>query len=154
MTLFIQIYTDHAEDIDVEYFRELTKPRIMPDIDPKVALMVLKFYVDLILDDDETCEIMEVLQGDSLMKRCVTVVAKYWQGEVCEPLMIDDEWANSPSMRRATASHESATLHRLLPHELQSYLLEKCILEAKNDVDSEKTIVQNFEGSKKEVRMM
>ncbi|KAL7541508.1 hypothetical protein ACHAXR_010989, partial [Thalassiosira sp. AJA248-18] len=140
----------HAEEIDVEYFRELTKQRIMPDIDPKVALMLLKFYVDLILDDDENCVIMEVLQGDSLMNRCVTVVAKHWQGEVCEPLMIDAEWDNpTESMRRHLSAQEPAALHRSLPSELQNYLLEKCILAAKNDVDSGKTNVGEYEEKKK-----
>ncbi|KAL7534230.1 hypothetical protein ACHAXR_008399 [Thalassiosira sp. AJA248-18] len=32
--------------------------------------MVLKLCVDLILDSDANCVIMEVLQGDNLMKRC------------------------------------------------------------------------------------
>lgn len=144
----------HAEDIDVEYFRELTKPRIMSEIDPKVALMLLKFYVDLILTDDEHCDIMEVLQGDSLLNRCVTVVAKQWQGEVCEPLMIDAEWDADPTTpavrRRPLSPHaEQTALHRSLPPMLQNYLLEKCILEAKNDVDTQKSTVENYEGRKK-----
>lgn len=137
---------DHAEDIDVEYFRELTKPRIMPDIDPKVALMVLKLYVDLILADDASCNIMEVLPGDSLMNRCITVVAKHWQPEVCEPMITDAKWDNPG---RNFGSHEPAALHRLLPPPLQNYLLEQCILAAKNDVDSEKTTVDGFEGRKR-----
>eukprot|EP00580_Thalassiosira_gravida_P015268 CAMPEP_0201661640 /NCGR_PEP_ID=MMETSP0494-20130426/3942_1 /ASSEMBLY_ACC=CAM_ASM_000839 /TAXON_ID=420259 /ORGANISM="Thalassiosira gravida, Strain GMp14c1" /LENGTH=1605 /DNA_ID=CAMNT_0048139801 /DNA_START=141 /DNA_END=4958 /DNA_ORIENTATION=+ len=143
----------HAEDIEVEYFRELTKPRIMSDIDPKVALMMLKFYVDLILDDDENCEIMEVLRGDSLMNRCVKVVSKKWEGEVCEPLIIDAEWDDptSPaSRRRSLPQHaEPTALHRSLPPTLQNYILEKCILEAKHDIDAEKSIVKNYEGKKK-----
>jgi len=142
----------HSEDIDVEYFRELTKPRIMPDIDPKVSLMVLKFYVDLVLGDDENCEIMEALQGDSLSDRCIAVVAKHWQGEVCEPMMVDAEWAdNSTPRARATPTshHEPAALHRSLPPKLQSHLLEQCILEAKGNVDAEKDVARNFEGQKK-----
>lgn len=118
----------------------------MPDIDPKVALMVLKFYVDLIFDEDEHCDIMEVLHGDSLMNRCVKVVAKHWQGEVCEPLMIDAEWDNpTESMKRHLASQEPAALHRSLPPLLQNHLLEQCILAAKNDVDSEKASVKKKE---------
>jgi len=140
----------HAEDIDVEYFRELTKPRIMSDIDPKVALMLLKFYVDLILGDDENCEIMEVLHGDSLMDRCVKVVAKKWQGEVCEPLMNVTEWGDPASRRRPFSPNaEPAALHRSLPPTLQNYILEKCVLEAKNDVDAEKSTIESYEGKTK-----
>ena len=118
----------------------------MPDIDAKVALMVLKFYVDLIFDDNPTCDIMEELHGDSLMTRCVEVVAKNWQGEVCEPLMIDAEWDNpTETMRRNLSSHEPAALHRSLPSELQNYLLEQCILAAGNDFDSEKTNAKKSE---------
>lgn len=142
--------SDHADDIDVEYFRDLTTPRIMPDIDPKVALMVLKFYVELIFDDDENCDIMEVLHGDSLMNRCVAVVAKHWQGEVCEPIMIDAEWdGHAGPTRLRASSHEPAAIHRDLPPELQNYLLEKCLLEAKNNIDNEKEAVQTFEDKKK-----
>ena len=129
----------------MEYFRELTKPRIMPNIDPKVALMVLKYYTDLLYAEDENCDVMQVLQGDSLMNRCVAVVAKHWQPEVCEPLMIDAEWESGP----ASSQHEPAALHRTLPPPLQNYLLEKCILAAKNDVDSGKATIDDYEGKKK-----
>lgn len=139
----------HASDIDVEYFRELTKARLMPKIDSKVALMMLKFYVDLILDDDKTCNIMDVLQDDSLAARCITVVAKNWQGEICEPLMIDAERSSSPEARRHGTTHEPAAHHRLLPPQLQNYLLEKCILEASSDIDAEKATINKFEGEKK-----
>ena len=135
---------DHAKDVDVEYFRELTKPRIMPDIDPKVALMVLKFYVDLILADDSDCDIMEVLQGDSLMNRCITVIAKHWKEEVCGSMIDDTEWENSTKSARQQIilSHHPAAIHRSLPPKLQNHLLEKCILGAKIEVDAEKSKIE------------
>ena len=130
----------HAEDIDVEYLRELTKVRLMPDIDPKVALMLLKFYVELIFDDDENCDTMDVLKGDSLMQRCIAVAAKHWQDEVYEPLMVDSEW-NEPGK-------EPTAVHRALPTKLQNYLLEKCIIEAKHDFDSERAAKEAQQGEK------
>ena len=123
----------HAEDIDVEYLRELTKQRLMPEIDSKVALMLLKFYVDLIFADDENCDIMDVLVGDSLMQRCIAVAAKHWQGEVYEPLMVDSEFNE-----KRPPAQEPTAIHRALPTKLQNHLLEKCIIEAKNDFDSER----------------
>ncbi|KAL3763845.1 hypothetical protein ACHAW5_006263 [Stephanodiscus triporus] len=139
----------HADDIDVEYFRDLTKPRIMPDIDPKVALMILKFYVDLILVDDENCNIMEMLPGDSLMNRCISVVAKYWKEEVCEPMIIDFERDSfTVPVRGHNSSHHPAAIHRSLPAQLQNYLLEKCLIEAKNNSDSAKAERESFEVKK------
>jgi hypothetical protein len=141
--------TDHADDIDVEYFRDLTKPRIMPDIDPKVALMILKFYVDLILVDDENCNIMEMLPGDSLMNRCISVVAKYWKEEVCEPMIVDSEWDSfTVPVRGHSSSHHPAAIHRSLPAQLQNYLFEKCLIEAKNNSDSAKIERESFEVKK------
>lgn len=134
----------HSEEIDVEYFREITKCKIMPELDAKVALMILKFYVDLIFDDDEDCEIMEILQGDSLSDRCITVVSKHWQDEICEPLMIDTEWDESTPSRRSSP-HEPASLHRSLPPKLQNVILEKCLLEAKDDLDTEQTVLESLD---------
>jgi predicted RNase H-like nuclease (RuvC/YqgF family) len=109
----------------------------MPEIDPKVALMMLRFYVDLILEDDENCNIMEMLPGDSLMDRCIAVVVKHWEEEVCEPIIVDSERDHATVSKRGhSLSHLSATIHRLLPAHLQNYLLEKCLVEAKNDSDS------------------
>jgi len=68
---------------------------------------------------------------------------------VCEPLTIDAQWDN-PNTDTRRHRPEQAALHRALPPPLQNYLLEKCILEAKNDMDSEKTMVQNYDGKKKE----
>jgi hypothetical protein len=135
---------DHAKDVDVEYFRELTKPRIMPDIDPKVALMVMKFYVDLILADDGECDIMEVPRGDSLMNRCITVIAKHWKEEVCASMIVDVEWENSPesARRQSSTMHQHAVIHRSLPPKLQNHLLEKCLLGAKVEVDAEKSKIE------------
>ena len=139
----------HAEDIDVEYLREITKQRLMPEIDSKVALMLLKFYVDLIFADDENCDIMDVLVGDSLMQRCIAVAAKHWQGEVYEPLMVDSEFNESASpMKRRLPAHEPTAIHRALPTKLQNYLLEKCIIEAKNDFDSERAAKDAQQGEK------
>jgi len=139
----------HAEDIDVEYLRELTKQRLMPEIDPKVALMLLKFYVDLIFADDEHCDIMDVLVGDTLMQRCITVAAKHWQGEVYEPLMVDSEFNESGSpLKRRLPAHEPTAIHRTLPSKLQNYILEKCIIEAKNDFDSERVAKEAQQGEK------
>ena len=141
---------DHSEEIDLEYFRELTKTRIMPGIDSKIALMILNFYCTLILEDDENCNIMKELQGDSLMNRCVSVIAEHWQGEVCDPLLLDD--SNTPAVRKLALPPHSgpAALHRDLPPTLQNFVLEKCILAAKLDVDSQKSTVENFEEKKKE----
>ncbi|KAL7457435.1 hypothetical protein ACHAWC_008974 [Mediolabrus comicus] len=127
----------HAEDIDVEYLRELTKVRLMPDIDPKVALMLLKFYVELIFDDDEGCDIMDVLKGDSLMQRCIAVAAKHWQDEVYEPLLVDGEWDEK--------KQDPTALHRALPSNLQNYILEKCVIEAKHDFDKERATIEAHE---------
>ena len=127
----------HAEDIDVEYLRELTKVRLMPDIDPKVALMLLKFYVELIFDDDEGCDIMDVLRGDSLMQRCIAVAAKHWQDEVYEPLLVDGEWDEK--------KEDPTALHRALPSNLQNYILEKCVIEAKHDFDKERATIEAHE---------
>ena len=127
----------HAEDIDVEYLRELTKVRLMPDIDPKVALMLLKFYVELIFDDDEGCDIMDVLKGDSLMQRCIAVAAKHWQDEVYEPLLVDGEWDEK--------KQDPTALHRTLPSNLQNYILEKCVIEAKHDFDKERATIEAHE---------
>mmetsp|Transcript_1873 Transcript_1873/g.4085 ORF Transcript_1873/g.4085 Transcript_1873/m.4085 type:complete len:1373 (-) Transcript_1873:163-4281(-) len=139
----------HAEDIDVEYLREITKQRLMPEIDSKVALMLLKFYVDLIFADDENCDIMDVLVGDSLMQRCIAVAAKHWQGEVYEPLMVDSEFNESASpMKRRLPAHEPTAIHRALPTKLQNYLLEKCIIEAKNDFDNERAAKDAQQGEK------
>jgi len=137
----------HPEETDVEYLRDLTKSRLMPEVDPKVSLMLLKFYCDLIMKDEPGSEIMDVLDGDNLMYRCVTVTAKHWQPEVCEPLMVDSRHddPNSISKRRF---QDPAALHRTLPPTLQNYLLEKCIMAAKNDLDSEKTAVDTFERKK------
>jgi hypothetical protein len=82
----------HPDEIDVEYFREVTRPKLMPDLDSKVALMMLKFYVDLVSKEDENRDVMEVLQDDNLTNRCVSVIAKNWRHEICEPLMLDTEW--------------------------------------------------------------
>jgi hypothetical protein len=131
----------HAEDVDVEYFRDVTKLRIMPEIDPNVALLVLKYYIDLMIADDDTCNIMEMLPGDSLMQRCITVIAKNWKEEVCEPMIID-------SGRENAMSHQPAVLHRTLPLPLQNYIFEKCILQAKNDSDSVEGIMQSIEKTK------
>ena len=140
----------HAEDIDVEYLRELTKQRLMPDIDSKVALMLLRFYVDLIFADDENCDIMEVLVGDALMHRCIAVAAKHWQGEVYEPLVVDSEWFDptSPKNNRLPGQEPTA-IHRALPTKLQNYLLEKCIIEAKNNFDSERASREAQQGEKR-----
>jgi hypothetical protein len=141
--------TDHPNEIDVEYFRDLTKLRIMPEIDPKVTLMMLRFYVDLILEDDENCNIMEMLPGDSLMDRCIAVVVKHWKEEVCEPIIIDSERDRATvSTRGHSLSHLSATIHRLLPAHLQNYLLEKCLVEAKNDADSAQVERESVERKK------
>ncbi len=130
----------------MEYFRDLTKSRIMSEIDPKVALMMLRFYVDLILEDDEHCNIMEMLPGDSLMDRCVAVAVKHWKEEVCEPIIIDYEHDRSAVSTRGHSSlHLSATIHRLLPAHLQNYLLEKCLVEAKNDADSAQAAGESLE---------
>ena len=118
----------------------------MPDIDPKVALMVLKLYIDLMLKDDPQCDIMEALPGDSLMNRCITVVAKYWQPEVCLPMMTDVEWDSNPTTRRPGS--EPAALHRLLHPLLQNYVLEKCILAANQDLDAEKKLVEDYQNRK------
>lgn len=124
----------HAEDVDVEYFRDVTKLRIMPEIDPNIALLVLKYYIDLMIADDDTCNIMEMLLSDSLMQRCITVIAKNWKEELCEPMIIDSGRDNS-------MSHQCAVLHRTLPPQLQNYIFEKCILQAKNDSDSAEGII-------------
>ena len=130
----------------MEYFRELTKLRLMPDIDPKVALMVLKYYADLILKDDPNCDLMEELRGDNLMHRCVSVVAKHWQSEIHEPLLTVDEWPADDD--KSTSSKDGVALHRDLPSKLQNYLLEKCILAAKDDVDAENAAIRNFDEAK------
>ena len=128
----------------MEYFRELTKPRIMPDVDPKVALMVLKFYVDLILADDANCDIMEILQEDSLMNRCIIVTTKHWKEEICGSMIVDAEWENSTESKRqqSRSSRQHAAIHRSLPPKLQNHLLEKCILGAKVEVDAEKAKIE------------
>jgi hypothetical protein len=137
----------HAEDIDVEYLRELTKQRLMPDIDSKVALMLLKFYVELIFADDENCDIMDVLKGDNLMQRCIAIAAKHWQDEVYEPLMVDSEW-NVSGPKKRLSEHDPTAIHRALPSELQNHLLEKCIIEAKHDFDSERAAKEAQQGEK------
>ncbi|KAL7464350.1 hypothetical protein ACHAXS_004686 [Conticribra weissflogii] len=141
---------EHNRDkIDVDYFREITTPNLMPILDSKVAMMVLKFYVDLIFEDDPDVDIMELCKDDSLIKRCIDVISQNWRDEVCEPLMIDTEWEEaSPATRRNLPPHEPAALHRQLPSGLQNMLLEKCILEAKSDVDTEKTVVEEYDGEK------
>ena len=119
----------------------------MPNIDPKVALMVLKLYADLILADDPLCDIMEVLPGDSLINRCITVVAKHWLPEIADPMVADDNPTATSAIR---TNSEPAALHRLLPPPLQNYVLEKCILAAKIDFDSQRNLVENFEARKRE----
>ena len=119
----------------------------MPDVDPKVSLMLLRFYCDLIMKDEPGSEIMDVLDGDNLMYRCVTVTAKHWQPEVCEPLVVDSRH-DDPSSISKRRFQDPAALHRTLPPTLQNYLLEKCIMAAKNDLDSEKTAVDTFERKK------
>mmetsp|Transcript_29906 Transcript_29906/g.58110 ORF Transcript_29906/g.58110 Transcript_29906/m.58110 type:complete len:1495 (-) Transcript_29906:54-4538(-) len=139
----------NRDEIDVDYFREITTPNLMPILDSKVAMMMLKFYVDLIFEDDSDVDILEVCKDDSLIKRCIEVISQNWRDEVCEPLMIDSEWDEaSPATRRNLPPHEPAALHRQLPPGLQNMLLEKCILEAKGDVDSEKTVVEEYDGEK------
>lgn len=124
----------------------------MPNIDPKVALMTLNFYCNLILGEDEHCDIMESLQGDSLMNRCIRVIAKQWQEEICDPLVIEVESdnPNTPTVRRLPLPPhaEQSVLHRSLPPLLQRYLLEECLLAAKNVVDSQKSTVETFEQEK------
>jgi hypothetical protein len=144
---FYIAYTDHADDINVEYFRDLTKSRIMPEIDPKVALMILRFYVDLILHDDENCNIMEILPGDSLMNRCIDIVANHWKEEVCEPIIFDSELSSAAVPVRG--HNQSASIHRLLPAQLQACLLEKCLIEAKNNSEFAKVEREGFEVKKK-----
>ena len=131
----------HAEDVDVEYFRDVTKLRIMPEIDPNVALLVLKYYIDLMIADDDTCNIMEMLPSDSLMQRCITVIAKNWKEEVCEPMIMDSGQDNA-------MSRQPSVLHRTLPLPLQNYIFEKCILQAKNDSDLAEGEMRSFEKTK------
>jgi hypothetical protein len=124
----------HPHEVDVEYFREVTRPKLMPDIDSKVALMMLKFYVELLVEEDAARDVMEVLQDDNLTNRCINVIAKNWRNEICEPLMIDAEWDESAAAsRRYLPPHEPASLHRSLPSQLQNRILERCLLVAMND---------------------
>ena len=124
----------HRDEVDIDYFRELTRPKLIPDIDSKVALMMLKFYVDLILDGGIDRDIMEVLYEDNLAIRCIAVISKNWRQEICEPLMIDAEWEESAAItRRNLPPHEPAALHRSLPSQLQNRILEKCLLVAMVD---------------------
>ncbi|KAL3803217.1 hypothetical protein HJC23_003492 [Cyclotella cryptica] len=128
----------HRDEIDVEYFREVTRPKLMPELDSSVALMMLKFYVDLIRKEDENGDVMEVLQDDNLTNRCVSVIAKNWRHEICEPLMIDTEWEGTAALiRRNLPPREPASLHRLLPSQLQNRILERCILAAMDDTQVE-----------------
>jgi hypothetical protein len=131
----------HAEDVDVEYFRDVTKLRIMPEIDPNVALLVLKYYIDLMIANDDTCNIMEMLPSDSLMQRCITVITKNWKEEVCEPMIMDSGQDNA-------MSRQPSVLHRTLPLPLQNYIFEKCILQAKNDSDLVEGEMRSFEKTK------
>jgi hypothetical protein len=141
----------HPDEIDVEYFREVTRPKLMPDIDAKVALMMLKFYVGLLEEEDSDRDVMEVLQDDNLTNRCITVIAKHWRGEICEPLMIDAEWEETAAAtRRNLPPHEPASLHRSLPSQLQNRILERCILVAMNDTKTEYTpVVQSTTETKR-----
>lgn len=129
----------HPDEIDVEYFREVTRPKLMPDIDSKVALMILKFYVDLLEEEEPDRDVMELLQDDNLTNRCITVIAKNWREEICEPLMIDAEWdETAAASRRNLPPHEPASLHRSLPSQLQNRILERCLLVAMDVSQSEK----------------
>jgi hypothetical protein len=130
----------HSKEIDVEYFREVTRPKLMPDLDSKVALMMLKFYIDLLIKDGQNRDnIMEILEEDNLTNRCISVIAKNWRQEICEPLMIDAEWEESSTLtRRHLPPHEGASLHRTLPSQLQNKILERCILVAMDETVAEK----------------
>ena len=124
----------HRDEVDIDYFRELTRPKLMPEIDSKVALMMLKFYVDLILEEQTDRDIMDVLHEDNLTNRCISIISKNWRQEVCEPLMVDAEWEESAAVtRRNLPPHEPAALHRSLPSKLQNRILERCLLVAMND---------------------
>ncbi|KAL7504535.1 hypothetical protein ACHAXN_002171 [Cyclotella atomus] len=138
----------HSNEVDVEYFREVTRPKLMPDIDSKVALMMLKFYVKLLTEENAARDVMEVLQEDNLTNRCINVIAKNWRHEICEPLMVDAEWDESAAAsRRYLPPHEPASLHRSLPSQLQNRVLERCLLVAMDDtqVRQEKPVVQIVE---------
>jgi hypothetical protein len=132
----------HLDEISVEYFREVTRPKLMPQLDSKVALMMLKFYIDLLMKEDADRDILELLQEDNLTNRCISVVAKNWRQEICEPLMIDAEWEETNALsRRNIPPHEGASLHRALPSQLQNRILEKCILVAMEETSNPKTPV-------------
>ena len=131
----------HRQEIDLEYFREMTRPKLMPDIDSKVALMMLQFYVDLLMEDDIDRDIMQLLRDDNLTSRCINAVAKNWRHEICEPLMIDAEWEETAAGTMINLPpHEPAALHRSLPSQLQNRILERCLLVAMEDTEVAKSI--------------
>ena len=132
---YCEAHSDEDE-IDEDLFVIMTDETIMPEVDEKAALLLLKFLTGLILSPKNNAAMK------NLKARCMGMISSTWANVAdAKAKKSEEEGSNLKDPRSDKVKEDGSGL----PNDLQIELLGSCLQKAKKDLDDAHETIKNNE---------